>query len=165
MNAFKTTRAGSWLLCGLLMTASGAYAVRDNGEGPERTGKMEARMKKIERQLGLTPDQEKQLEENRKSHREETKKLFEEMKDKREALRNELEKPDFSVERVKAIHGELKEIQNKVADQRLDRILQVRQILTPEQFKRLHELTEKEWEKGGRKHGWGGHRGEGHHEE
>ena len=158
MNRRKPNRTGLWVLCGLLLAASAAYAAPPAGAAlgaGDKDGKMEARMKRVEEQLGVTRKQEKRLKKHRKAHREEAGKLFEEMRQKKEALRNEMEKPDFNMDQVKALHEDLKRIQNKLADHRLQGILEVRQILTPEQFKKFHELTRQEWDKNGKKREYG----------
>jgi Spy/CpxP family protein refolding chaperone len=108
---------------------------------PPNEARMEERMARMDKELGLTAEQRKKLKEHRQSHRGEAKKFFEEIRTKREALREELEKPDFDKDKVKALNEELKALQNRMADHRLEGILEVREILTPEQFKRFHEMA------------------------
>ncbi len=145
----------------LLMASAYAMGPGDGPAGEKDGKKMEAHMKKIEKQLGLSPDQEKKIEDNRQAHKDEFKKLFEDMKDKRKALNEEFDKPDFSEDRARAIQGEIKDLQGKMADGRLERLLEMKKILTPDQFKKFRELTREEWGKDG-KRGHDGHHGEHH---
>ena len=63
------------------------------------------------------------------------------MGEKREALRAELEKPKVDSGKAKSINEELKALHNKMAEQRLAGVLQVREILTAEQFKKLRVMS------------------------
>lgn len=153
MNRLKIVRSGAGILCAALL-ATAAYAQPDDRPNrPDKMGRkdrMESRFKQMDKELGLTADQENKLEEHRKSHREESRQLFEQMRQKREALEVEMEKPDLNMDKINAIHSDLKNVQSKMADQRLEGILEVRKILTPEQFKKFHEITRKNWKRGGK---------------
>jgi Spy/CpxP family protein refolding chaperone len=109
----------------------------------------EDRMEAMEKDLGLSPEQKEKLKAHRQSHRQAAKALFEQLKAKRDALRQELEKPSVDDSRVQAIHGELKALHDKMADHRLAGILEVRKILTPEQFKKFSEKVHDRREKRG----------------
>ncbi|MBI4396110.1 MAG: Spy/CpxP family protein refolding chaperone [Elusimicrobia bacterium] len=135
IRTFKM-RWPAYLALGIWLLASPAFAFP-----PEE----------VHQQLNLTPEQEKKLEEHRRTHREQAKALHEEQKQKREALRQELEKPELDMAKVKALHDEMKGVHDKLADHRLDGILEVRQVLTPEQFKKFQELTRDHWEKKGKR--------------
>jgi Spy/CpxP family protein refolding chaperone len=142
-------RMRRWVLiggtCGAFAAAGLAAPAPDKGRG--RRG--EGFMNRIQSQLNLTADQEKKLKQNREAHREVMKTLHEALRAQREALGAELEKTSFDMNRVKSIHEELKGIEARMADQRLSGILEVRQILTPEQFKKFGALTREAWKKGG----------------
>ena len=132
------------LLIGVSSLA-GAYSGQDSKEGRGPGGadgeaRMERKMDKIHQQLGLSPDQQKKLKEHRQAHRQEMRTLRESLRTKRESLRAELEKPDLNEGIVKSLSEELKTLQNRLADLRLDGILEVRKILSPEQFKKFGEL-------------------------
>jgi Spy/CpxP family protein refolding chaperone len=131
-----------FVLCALL-AGSTAYSVPPEGSSEnfqEWEKRKEARMKEVHRQLQLTPEQEKRLEEHRQVHREDSRKLHEEMRLKRDELRRELEKADFDAQKVKTVYADIKDIHNKIADHRLNGILEVRKVLSPEQFKKFQEL-------------------------
>jgi len=113
--------------------------------------RMEGRMKRLHEQLHLTPDQEKKLKEHRQAHRAEGKKLRDAMKAKHEALEAEMSKPNFDEGKVKSLHSELAALRTQMEDHRLQGILDVRKILTPEQFAKFRELTKNEWKEHGDK--------------
>lgn len=139
----KTLSRSLAVLCALLMSAEVRAVPPEGGPKWDR----EAGMERILKKMDLSPEQKEKLKAHRKAHREEARKLREEARQKREELRQELENPDMSMERVKAVHSQLKGIQGRMADQRLNGILAVRQILTPAQFKRFHEIAREEWKK------------------
>ena len=103
----------------------------------------EKRTQKIYAQLNLTDEQKKQLEDNKQKNREQKKALFKQMKSSKETLVQEFMKPDLDMNKINAIHAQIKALQAQMADNRMGSILAVRKILTPEQFKKFHELTEK----------------------
>ncbi len=153
----------AFLVVGVLfLTASFGWARwPGDGEGPgprgDGKGRMEEHMKRVEKQLNLSPEQQKKLEEHRAAHRDEAKKFFGEVKQKREEMRTELEKETIDEAKVKAINEELKALGARLADHRLAGILEVRRILTPEQFKKFQELAGPR----GKDKGRGGRRGRG----
>ena len=55
-------------------------------------------------------------------------------------LRHELEKTEANREAINKITKELKELQGVMLDQRVDSVLKMKQLLTPEQFERLQSL-------------------------
>ncbi len=119
-------------------------------EPPVDRDRMEGRMEKMKAQLSLTPDQEKKLKEHRQAHREERKKMAETMRAKRDALEQEMAKPSFDEAKVKILHSELQVLRTQMADQRLQGILEVRKILTPEQFAKFRAMTQDDWKRRGR---------------
>jgi Spy/CpxP family protein refolding chaperone len=106
----------------------------------EMRKKMRAKMLEVFKQLDLSPEQEKQIQTHRKNHRGQGKEFRENMKAKKEAIRNELQKEELNMENVYKIHNELKDLLIQKADHRLEGILAVRKILTAEQFRKFCEL-------------------------
>ena len=117
----------------------------------EMREKMKARMLEVFKQLDLSPEQEEQLKTHRKNHRGQGKEFRENMKAKKEAIRNELQKEELNMENVYTIHKELKDLIMQKADHRLEGILEVRKILTAEQFRKFCELRKEMHPKKGRK--------------
>jgi Spy/CpxP family protein refolding chaperone len=105
--------------------------------------KMEERFKEISKELGLTPEQEKELEAQRTENMEKMKELRVKTKDKREALKNELQQKELNMDRINQIHSELKVLHAEMEDNRLEGILKVRSILTLEQFEKFGKLMER----------------------
>ena len=136
-----------------LLAAPLAHANDMGGNSMHRWhGMKEKRTQKIYAQLNLTDEQKKQLEDNKHKNQEQKKALFKHMKSVREELRQEFMKPDLDMNKVNAIHAQIKATQSQMADNRLNSVLEVRKILTPEQFKKFHELMKKH-EKMERHHG------------
>ena len=102
--------------------------------------KWEERAAAMNKQLGLSPEQETQLKAHREKHRGEMKELYQKIKAKREDLQAALQKEDFNAGQVKQIHAELKTLKSEAEDDRLEGILEVRKVLTPEQFNKFTEL-------------------------
>jgi len=116
------------------------------GPGGAEKGKDHPRGEKyreeMKEKLGLSPEQEKQLQEHREKHRAQMETLREQIKGKREQIRSELQKESFDENAVKQIHGELKSLKTQSEDYRLDGILEVRKILTPDQFHKFSDMKD-----------------------
>ena len=95
---------------------------------------MEKRNQEIYTQLSLTDEQKKQLEDNKQKNREKRKALFEKMRSYKDALNKELMKSNLDVNKINVIQAQFKVLQSQMTDERLNSILEVRRILTPEQF-------------------------------
>ena len=94
--------------------------------------------------LGLSQEQQNKLNTQREQRHEQMQALRQKIKTKREEIRQEIEKEDFDVAKVKDIHAELKNLKLQAEDARLQGILEVRAILTPEQFKKFMNKKD-EW--------------------
>ncbi len=105
-----------------------------------RRATMQAKLKEA---LGLTDEQVQQLDAQRNQHQGEIKESRQTMKQLREEFKLETEKTEIDEAKLKSIHAHMKTVLNKIADQRLEGILQLRKILTPEQFKKFNELRGK----------------------
>lgn len=91
-------------------------------------------------ELDLTTEQQGQLDEIREDQRAAVDKFHEVMNDLKEEMDNELRKIDFDEQKVRLIQDKIKNTQNKAADQQLNGILEVRKILTFEQFKEFDQI-------------------------
>lgn len=98
---------------------------------------------KIQEELGLTDEQVQQLDDYRNQQREQMKQDRQTMKQLKEEIKQETEKTEIDEAKIKSIHEQLKTLNNKMSDNRLDGILQLRKILTPEQFKKFNEARGK----------------------
>ncbi len=112
--------------------------------------KRKEKMQKIFSELNITEEKKTKLKENKTKHREQRKGGFEQIKSYKEALKQELTKPDLDMKRIQEIQGQVKAAQAQMADDRLNSILEVRTILTQEQFTRFMTLMEQHRKKGDR---------------
>ena len=99
--------------------------------------------------LGLTPEQAKLLKEAKAAHRETTAALCDEIKGKHKALKEALSAPGVTRQQVEPAANELKALQARLIDNRIDGILKIKSILTPEQYKKMNEMKG-DWKKGRR---------------
>ena len=127
----------------MCLFASAAYA-----QAPK---KPDTKRQEMFADLGLSPEQRKALEDNRNRHKEQTTEVVTQLRRKMGELRQELEKNELDMQAVGRINGELKQLQGRMLDNRLERILEVRKILTPEQFKKFEDKMH-ERKKVGKRH-------------
>ena len=102
---------------------------------------MDGKRQKLWDQLNLTDEQKKQLEENKAKNKESMKATFEKTKSFREALKAELMKPELDMAKINDIQSQVKSLQSQIVDNRLNSILDVRKILTHEQFEKFIDIT------------------------
>jgi len=121
---------------------AGSQAERIEKEGV-RPEARESRMEEINRQLHLSPEQDRQLQAQRNRHEKQKEELNERIRVKKEELKQELEKQELCMEKVNQLHAELKVLLGQREDHRLEHILEIRNILTPEQLKKFLALIER----------------------
>ena len=124
----------------LALSAPAVYAQPGEAESGQKKPvqeKMEARHQEFYKDLDLSDSQKKLLEENKNNHRDQMKAMLDQIKDKKASIRQELQKDTLNMARINQINDELKKLEDRMLDYRLERILEVRKILTPEQFKKF----------------------------
>jgi len=137
-----------------------------HGGGSQRgkQGGQEAKMQGMMSELGLTPEQQEALKAQRKAKRERMKYMRETLHAKRLELREELEKTDSDQAKIDSIASELKDIMSQQVERRIQDIMEVKAILTPEQFEqfknKLRAFEDQKKGSRGMKHG-GGQKGHG----
>ena len=144
-------------IIGVMLLSSNVYSQHTGDFPPGREAmreKMRARMLEVFKQLDLSPEQEEQLNVHRKRHREQGKEIRESIRAKRETMKEELQKQNLDMEKINKIHSELKSMHSKKADHRLEGILEVRKILTTEQFAKFMELKKDLHPMKKRREGW-----------
>ena len=99
----------------------------------------EQRFEEMAQELNLTAEQRDKIEAHRKQHMDAVKAVQEQIRQQREAIGEELQKPQLDLEKVKQLHGDLKKLLLKKEDLMFSGILEIRDILTPEQFARFHQ--------------------------
>jgi Spy/CpxP family protein refolding chaperone len=112
------------------------------GEGPED------KMAEIEKKLNLTPEQDKLLKEAKTAHRAEMESMMQTMDTKHKELQAEIAKPGVTKQQIEPIANQIKALQSQMVDHRIDGILKIKHILSPEQFKKLESLKEERHHKG-----------------
>jgi len=84
--------------------------------------------------LDLTEGQQKQLKDIKQKQREAMKGLFEQIKSNREELNAEIIKATPDMSKVNNIQAQMKILQSQMVDNHLNSILEIKKIMTPEQF-------------------------------
>ena len=126
----------------------------NEGEEGQRKGK--GRHEEIAKMLNLTPEQEELTSQHRKQHRKKMKEISQALKEKRKALYQELEKYDGDQAKIASLAAEVKALLAKKVDSRVESILAMKQILTPEQFEKLQtDVKKKAGQRHGKRHGKG----------
>jgi Spy/CpxP family protein refolding chaperone len=123
---FKTKMAG--LMVGLMVLS--APVVWADGTDMHQ-GQHNQMMAQI---LNLTADQEKQLQDSREKQEATMKSTFEQMKANRDAFDTEIVKATPDMAKINDIQAQLKTIQAQMVDNHLSSMLEIKKILTPEQF-------------------------------
>ena len=139
-----------WMVAFLMITAMAfsapvLYADQacDNGAQHDKAGAWKHDGKKgVFKDLNLTEEQKKLLEDNKAKNRSEMKAAFDEMKKKRDEMRQELQKEKLDMGKVTQITNDIKKLESEMSDRRLQSILEVRRILSPEQFKKFMSKME-----------------------
>jgi Spy/CpxP family protein refolding chaperone len=135
----KKARVIVAVLAAVLLATGSVYAQEQKNfqkRGEEKKGN-------IYRELRLTPDQEKRLEDNRKAQHEEMQRLREAYKADLEKLQVKLKDPAVTRAAVAPLVNEIKVLKAKQVDSMVNGIFLVKSILTPEQYARFNELMEK----------------------
>ncbi|MBN1526583.1 MAG: periplasmic heavy metal sensor [Candidatus Omnitrophica bacterium] len=116
------------------------------GRGPEGMGKERydrgGKFEKISENLGLSAEQKEQLKKDREATLAKTKELKEKIQAARKDLKAELEKPAPDMARVNGTVTQLKDLMGQQIQARVDKVISLRKILTPEQFKKMQDLIE-----------------------
>jgi len=127
------------VLAVVFVTVSAAYA-QPQGGYQQRDDKQKEH---IFKELNLTPEQLKKLEENRKAQRQEVEKLFSALKEKQARLQETLKNPAVTRAIVDPLANEIKSLQAQLIDHRIGGIFAVKEILTPGQFAKFQQMMEK----------------------
>ena len=102
--------------------------------GEEQSKPYKGKAEKVLSQLNLSPQQEAQIKELHKGNRQRAKELRQALREKRKALEEELDKPNSDLAKIKALTAELKDMEGRVTEDRVNGVLKMKEILTPEQY-------------------------------
>jgi len=103
--------------------------------------------------LGLTPQQTSELKARREANAGKAKEVREQLKAKRAELKAEIERPTVDRARITALTTDIKSLTGQMIDQKVDNILAMKEVLTPEQFAKMQA---KKHDKKGGKGNWKG---------
>ena len=106
------------------------------------------RMEKLLQQLELTPEQSQQISAIQENSRTESETLWQEMQTNHEQMKSLLSS-DASPEQLRQQHQQVQALRQQLGDNRFETMLQVREILTPEQRTQMAELMEQHREQRG----------------
>jgi Spy/CpxP family protein refolding chaperone len=107
------------------------YADSSHQAGDSHHDQQDHMMFKI---LNLSEDQKKQLKDSRKKQMKAMNSILEQMKSNREEFNAEIVKARLDMNKIKNNQAHLKSIQSQIVDNHLDSILEIKKIMTPEQF-------------------------------
>ena len=127
-------------------TADNSPGSEDGERGKHRRGK--SGFESIIRELNLTSEQEKLIQEHREDHRYKMKQISQVLKIKRMEMRYELEKLDIDKEKISTLVMEIKPLLGKQVELRVESIYAMMEVLTPEQFKKLQKGINKKTSRG-----------------
>ena len=96
-------------------------------------------MKKILEQLNLTPEQSQKIDAIHEQFHSDKESLFEEMRTNHQEMRS-LFASDASSQELRKQHQKIQDLHQQLGNNRFETMLQVREILTPEQRSQLAEL-------------------------
>jgi len=138
----KTKMLGLMLATAAVLT-SPMLVWADNGDVKADLyhGQRDQMMTKI---LNLSADQEKQLKDSCQKQKEAKKSIVEQMKSNREAFNAEIVKATPDMNKINDIQTQLKTIQSQMVDNHLNTFLEIKKILTPEQFAGYMALEKEE---------------------
>ena len=131
-GAYAVLGVGALLL--VLATARAQAPCPTGGAGEEQKG---GRFKEHLKELNLTPAQTEQLNTQRQANKSAMRELQRALKAKRGELREEFDKQTPDKGKLESITSELKRLEAQRIDQRVKNILQMKEMLTPEQFKKM----------------------------
>ena len=136
-----------------MLVAGGAAQARPAGDGQagrmEKARLMQERHEAMVKELGLSDEQQQKIQQHRTDMKADRQAVRQALRDKRDKMRQALEQPELDMVLIQQIQGEIKALIIQREDDRLAGVLQMRQILTPEQFAQFHVKMKEQ----GRHHG------------
>lgn len=136
------------LLLALIAALSLNTALADDDAG----GQDHMGMKDLPKELNLSAEQKEKIKKIREENRDQMKKMREKMHAKMQEFRSKMAS-DASDGDIKEAHEEMQEMHEDMAEARLEKMLKVRAVLTPEQRKKFMALQEKKMKHMMGKHG------------
>jgi len=126
---------------------SGAAYLPSDGEAPPGTAaerKAGGPFREMAKELNLSVEQIRRIEDNRRQHMEQGRRLMVDMMKNRDDLRRELAGIEPDMEKVMRIQQRIKSLLSEKEDSRLQGIMDLKKILTPEQFTAFNRKIEEQ---------------------
>lgn len=118
-----------------LAFAGASYAQQINEGGQPYRDKADEVLKK----LNLSPQQEARIKEFQDINRGKTKELRLNLREKRKELIEELDNPNSDTARIKVLTSDLKDIEGRLIEHRVNGAIQMKRVLTPEQYRTFND--------------------------
>lgn len=138
----KSTRTVYWsfLLAATLIAPTFA---EDTANGAKPAADNENRYEAAANRLNLDAEQKEKMKALRQNQKQQMTELHASLKEKQLKLRDELNNPAATRESIAPLANDVKTILAKMVDQRIEGILAVKGILTPDQFSQLQQAKQK----------------------
>jgi len=93
-------------------------------------------------ELNLTAEQQEEIKQQRSEQLKENKQIHEQLRVKNQQLRKELEKAELDQAKINSLIAEIADLQGQQLRQRVDGVVSMKEILTPEQEAQLKARME-----------------------
>lgn len=140
------TRSSRVMIAAIMIAAATLFAghswadeAKGESNGKHGNGEMKEEFYK---DLNATPEQRDQLKAHRQENTDKMKAVREQMKAKHAELRAEIGKPTVDMTKVESIKSALKDLNARMIDRKVESILSLKKILTPEQFQKMSDKME-----------------------
>jgi Spy/CpxP family protein refolding chaperone len=134
----------------MIVLAAAAYAQLPEGDHAKMGKNWEERFNAIIKELRITPEQQQAISQQRTQEKTRSQELRQKMKSVREEITVELNKEVTDTAKLRSLISRMKELTGERIEQQIKGILELKKILTPEQFKELNEKRQQnEKHKGG----------------
>lgn len=115
----------------------------DEAKMAEHKKRMEEHFNKMASEIGLTADQKAALDKDREEFMVKSKDLKTKMKAAKKSLKEELDKAATDEAKVAGIVKELTDLSAQQIQYRVDKVMAMKKVLTPEQFTKMQESMKK----------------------
>jgi Spy/CpxP family protein refolding chaperone len=145
----KINRSLAMAVVALMVLSQACVYAGEEGNTAQGANNKEAHFKKMSEELKLTPQQSEQLTKQREEFASKSKDLRDKMQAARTGLKAELDKPAPDKAAVDGLVAEMKNMTGQQIQNRVDKVMAMKQILTPEQFSKMGEsMKDRKHEKG-----------------
>ena len=100
----------------------------------KKAGHKKEMINKVINELNLTSEQSERILKQRNAHRKGRDESRQLLRDRRKQLRTELEMRDTDRVRIDRVAGEIKKLQARMLDERIESVLEIKEVLTPAQY-------------------------------